>query len=172
LSTLWYGPYNSYVSNFNTLYFNQWNNYINQYLVGQPLLVITASILRGILSIKLIIWFIEILLHSSCKAVSNSVMFFITFGQFLILLPSSDHKCLIGFKSGDWLGHIDFVCKHSLLDILSSKERFLSWHIRKKFYFMQISSDCFGGNFYIGFFNKFFFDLLSRIFIVILNNSF
>ena len=27
----------------------------NQYLVGQPLLVITASILRGILSIKLII---------------------------------------------------------------------------------------------------------------------
>ena len=93
-----------YIIIFNILYFNQWINYINQYLVGQPLLVITASILRGILSIKLIIWFIEILLHSSCKAVSNSVMFFITCGRFLILLPSSDHKCSIGFKSGDWLG--------------------------------------------------------------------
>src|SRR2546423_1912254 len=57
-------------------------------------------------------------------------MFFMACGRFLICLPSSDHKCSIGFKSGDWLGQslslgMKYDTRIDLQSLLTSFGKFL-----------------------------------------------
>ena len=101
------------------------------------------------LSIKAVVvaWLCGILPHSSCNAVSNSATFVIVCGLLLILLSSSDHKCSIGFKSGDWLGQsgkilILFIKIHFLTSLAVWTGALSSWNQ----YPLQLNSSFIRGN--------------------------